>query len=104
MEDLMSAASPAQNQVRRNAAAAPSRAPQPQAQAHAYAHAQAHAPVRQPAPAARPHDFSAPRGEEEIHLNLSDIPQMSSGDLDVEGFKPSLLSRLYDLVAPLNRR
>jgi hypothetical protein len=102
MEDLMSAASPAQNQVRRTAAAAPSRAPQ--AQAHAPAHAQAHAPVRQPAPVARAHDFSTPRGEEEIHLNLSDIPQMSTGDLEVEGFKPSLLSRLYDLVAPLNRR
>jgi|SRR5687768_5250688 hypothetical protein len=98
MEDLMSAASPAHNQVRRNAAAAPSRAPQPQA------HAQAHAPVRQPAPVARAHDFSTPRGEEEVRLNLSDIPQMSSGDLEVEGFRPSLLSRLYDLVAPLNRR
>jgi hypothetical protein len=100
MEDLMSAASPAHNQVRRNAAAAPSRAPQPQA----HAHAQAHAPVRQPAPVARAHDFSTPRGEEEVRLNLSDIPQMSSGDLEVEGFRPSLLSRLYDLVAPLNRR
>lgn len=101
----MSAASPAHNQVRRNAAAAP-RAPQPQAQAHAqaYAHAQPHAPVRQHAPVARPHDFSAPRGEEEIHLNLSDIPRLSTGDLDVEGFKPSLLSRLFDLIAPLDRR
>jgi hypothetical protein len=29
---------------------------------------------------------------------------MSTGDLDVEGFKPSLLSRLFDLVAPLDRR
>ncbi len=96
----MSAASPAQNQVRRNAAAAPSRAPQPQA----HAPAQAHAPVRQPAPVARAHDFSTPRGEEEVRLNLSDIPQMSSGDLEVEGFRPSLLSRLYDLVAPLKRR
>jgi hypothetical protein len=103
MEDLMSAASPAPNQVRRNAAAAP-RAPQPQAQAQAYPHAQPHAPVRQPAPAARPHDFSTPRGEEEIRLNLSDIPRISTGDLDVEGFKPSLLSRLFDLVAPLDRR
>lgn len=96
----MSAASPAQNQVRRNAAAAPSRAPQQQA----HAHAQAHAPVRQPAPAARAHDFSAPRGEDEVRLNLSDIPVMSTGDLEVEGFKPSLLSRLFDLVAPLRRR
>jgi hypothetical protein len=100
MEDLMSAASPAHNQVRRNVAAAPSRAPQPQA--HAYAQAQAHAPVRQPV--ARAHDFSSPRGEEEIRLNLSDIPRLGIGDLDVEGFKPSLLSRLFDLVAPLDRR
>lgn len=98
----MSAASPAHNQVRRTVAAAPSRAPQPQAQAHAYAQPQAHAPVRQPV--ARAHDFSTPRGEEEIRLNLSDIPRMDTGDLDVEGFKPSLLSRLFDLVAPLDRR
>jgi hypothetical protein len=106
MEDLMSAASPAHNQVRRNAAAAPSRAPQPQAhaQAHAHAYAQTHAPVRQPAPVPRAHDFSTPRGEEAIRLNLSDIPPISTGDLDVEGFKPSLLSRLFDLVAPLDRR
>jgi hypothetical protein len=104
MEDLMSAASPAHNQVRRNAAAAPSRAPQQQAQAHAHAQAHAPAPVRQPAPVARAHDFSSPKGEEEIHLNLSDIPQMATGDLDVEGFKPSLLSRLFDLVSPLDRR
>ena len=94
----MSAASPAHNQVRRNAAAAPSaRVPQPQT----HAQAQAPAPVRQ---APRAHDFSAPRGEEEIRLNLSDIPPMSSGTLEVEGFKPSLLSRLFDLVAPLDRR
>jgi hypothetical protein len=94
----MSAANPAPNQVRRNVAAAPSRAPQPQA------HAQAHAPVRQPAPVARANDFSVPRDEGEIQLNLSDLPRMSTGDLDVEGFKPSLLSRLFDLVSPLGRR
>lgn len=110
----MSAASP-NNQVRRNVAAAPSRSPQHQAQAYAqpqhgyaqqqHAHAQPHAPVRQPAQAAHAaHDFSSPRGEEPIRLNLSDIPRMSSGTLDVEGFQPSLLSRLFDLVAPLNRR
>lgn len=102
----MSAASPAHNQVRRNAAAAPSRAPQPQAHAYAHpqAHAQAHAPVQQPARAARASDFFTPRGEEAIRLNLSDIPRMSTGDLEVEGFKPSLLSRLFDMVAPLERR
>ena len=91
----MSAASPAQPQVRRNAAAAPSRSPQPAAQ-HAAA-PQSHA--RQSAPAAAG-DFSTPRGDEEIHLNLADIPVMR-GTLDVEGFKPSLMSRLLDLVAPL---
>jgi len=111
----MSAGSPAQNQVRRNVAAAPSRSPQHQAQAyaqpqHAYAqpqHAYAqpqHAPVRQPAHAAHVNDFSSPRGEEPIRLNLSDIPRMSAGTLDVEGFQPSLFSRLLDLVAPLDRR
>jgi hypothetical protein len=89
----MSAASPAQTQVRRNAAAAPSRSPQPQPQA----------PVRQAAPAPQAYDFNTPRGEEEIRVNLSDIPVMR-GTLDVEGFEPSVLSRLFDLIAPLNKR
>lgn len=89
----MSAASPAQTQVRRNAAAAPSRSPQPQPQA----------PVRQAAPAPQADDFWTPRGEEEIRLNLSDLPVMR-GTLDVEGFKPSMLSRLFDLIAPLHKR
>ena len=88
----MSAASPAQTQVRRNAAAAPSRSPQAAAQPAA-----PQAQVRQAAPAV---DFSSPRGDEEIRLNLADIPVMR-GTLEVEGFKPSLLSRLFDLVAPL---
>lgn len=88
----MSAASPAHNQVRRNAPAAPYPSPQPQAQPHA--------PVRQ---RARADDFGAPRGEEEIRLNLRDIPALP-GNLDVEEFKPSVLSRLFDLVAPLDRR
>lgn len=89
----MSAASPAQTQVRRNAAAAPSRTAQPQPQA----------PVRQAAHAPQTLDFFTPRGEEEIRLHLSDIPVMR-GTLDVEGLKPSLLSRLFDLIAPLDRR
>jgi hypothetical protein len=92
----MSAASPAQSQVRRNAAAAPSRSPQQAPQQ------QAAAPARQ---AANSHafDFTTPKGEEEIRLNLSDIPVMR-GTLDVEGLTPSLLSRLFDLIAPLDRR
>ncbi len=92
----MSAASPAQTQVRRTAAAAPSRSPQ-----HAPQQA-AHAPVRQAAHA-QALDFSRPKGEDEIRLNLSDLPVMR-GTLDVEGLKPSLLSKLFDLVAPLNKR
>ena len=91
----MSAASPAQPQVRRTAAAAPSRSPQQAPQQHA------HAPVRQAAQS-QAVDFSAPKGDEEIRLNLSDLPVMR-GTLDVEGFEPSLLSRLFDLIAPLKR-
>ena len=87
----MSAAIPNPNQVRRNVAAAPSRPPHPQAQPHA--------PVRQSAPVAR----SRPRSEEDFRLNLSDIP-VAQDSLEVEGFKPSLLSRLFDVIAPLKKR
>ena len=90
----MSAASPAQTQVRRTASAAPSRSPQ-QAPQQA-----TQVPVRQ---AARASDFSTPKGDEEIRLNLGDIPVMR-GTLHVEGLEPSLLSRLFDLVAPLSKR
>jgi hypothetical protein len=38
--------------------------------------------------------------EPEFRLNLSDIPFMR-GTMHVEGLKPTLLSRLLDLVAPL---
>jgi hypothetical protein len=37
---------------------------------------------------------------DEIKINLGDIPRMQE-TLDIEGFKPTLLSRLFDLVAPL---
>jgi hypothetical protein len=36
----------------------------------------------------------------EFRLNLSDIPRMRES-MEVDGLKPSLLSRLLDLVAPL---
>ena len=62
-------------------------------------HAQPHAQIRQSAPVAR----SRPRSEEDFRLNLSDIP-MAQDSLEVEGFKPSLLSRLFDVIAPLKRR
>ncbi len=79
----MSAASPASTQVRRNAAPAPSRAPAAQ-------------PERQ---AARVSDFSRPRGDDEIRVNLSDVPVMRH-QVDVAVFEPTLLSRLFDLFGP----
>jgi len=57
------------------------------------------APVRTPAPAsATVANFD--HDEDEFVLNLSDIPRMRTS-LDVDGLKPSLLSRLFDLIAPL---
>lgn len=89
----MSAASPASPQVRRTAAAAPSRSPQGTQQ-----------PVRQPVHStpAFAFAFAASSADDEIRLNLSDIPIPRVQEaMDVEGFKPSILSRLFDLVAPL---
>jgi len=37
---------------------------------------------------------------DEITLHLNDIPRMEMS-MDVEGFKPSLLSRLLNLIAPI---
>jgi hypothetical protein len=46
--------------------------------------------------------FAAASGDDEIRLNLSDIPVMRlDTEMKVEGFKPTLLSRLLDLVMPL---
>jgi hypothetical protein len=84
-------AAPATSQVRRNAAAAPSRSPQQQ-----------QAPVRQAANAPQAFGFDAPSDDDEFRLDLNDIPRMEA-TLDVEGFKPSLLSRLFDLVSPYKR-
>lgn len=90
----MSAASPATSPARRTEAAAPSRSVQ---------HAQQ--PVRQPVGASAAFAFAAPSANDEIRLNLGDIPLMSLKEtMEVEGFRPSLLSRLLDLVAPLDKR
>ncbi len=51
-----------------------------------------------PAAPARALGFDEP--EPEFRLNLHDIPRMRE-TMDVEGLKPTLLSRLFDLVAPL---
>ncbi|MBM0103530.1 hypothetical protein JM946_02190 [Steroidobacter sp. S1-65] len=79
----MSAASPAQPQVRRSSAPATSRAPA----------AQPECPVRQT------FDFSKPRGEDEIRVNLADVP-VAPASVDVAVFEPTLLSRLFDLFGP----
>lgn len=71
----MSAASPAQTQVRRTAAAAPS-------------------PT-----STRVYDFSKPRGEDEIRVNLADVPVMRT-TMSADVFEPTLLSRLFDLFGP----
>jgi hypothetical protein len=59
-----------------------------------------------PARSDRPPQVAASRAfdvdEDEFRLNLSDIPKWRES-LDVEGLRPSLLSRLFDLVAPLKR-
>ena len=82
----MSAASPAPSEVRRTAAAAPSR--------------QVSAPPARAPMHAAPGFAFVEGGEDEFKLNLSDIPRQQES-MDIDGFKPTLLSRLFDLVAPL---
>ena len=81
----MSAGHSASTQVRRTAPAAPARPTQ--------------AP---PARSTRQHAFASSSGDDEIRLHLGDI-QLPPPDTEmrVEGFKPTLLSRLLDLVMPL---
>jgi hypothetical protein len=78
--------SPAQPQVRRAAAAAPSQAAAQQAPAQRQA-------------STRVYDFSKPRGEDEIRVNLADVPIMRTS-IDADVFAPTLLSRLFDLFGP----
>ncbi len=61
-------------------------------------------PTRSSIAAGRPvHAFVSSDIEEEFRLHLADIPRYRD-TLDVEGLKPTLLSRLLDLVIPLRRR
>jgi hypothetical protein len=81
----MSAGHSASTQVRRTAPAAPAR------------HVQS--PV---ARSTGQFAFAAASGDDEIRINLGDIPlPRLENEMHVEGFKPSLLSRLLDLVMPL---
>jgi hypothetical protein len=81
----MSAGHSASTQVRRTAPAAPARTTQ--------------AP---PARSTGQFAFAAASGDEEIRIHLGDV-QLPPPDTEmhVEGFKPTLLSRLLDLVMPL---
>jgi hypothetical protein len=81
----MSAGQSASTQVRHTAPAAPARPTQ--------------APL---ARSTQQFAFAATSADDEIRLNLSDIPRMRADtEMHVEGFKPTLLSRLLDLVMPL---
>jgi hypothetical protein len=71
----------------------------------------ASAPARRVAAPARPASAPAARAthaavatfddnEDEFRLNLSDIPRMRES-MVVDGLRPSVLSRLLDLVAPI---
>jgi hypothetical protein len=80
----MSAGHSAATQARRPAQAAPAQ------------------PARAPVRSAPQFAFAAGSGDDEIRLHLGDI-QLPPADTEmkVEGFKPTLLSRLLDLVMPL---
>jgi hypothetical protein len=84
-ENSMSAGHSASTQVRRTAPAAPARSTQ-----------------TPPARNTQQFAFAAASGDDEIRLHLGDI-QLPPPDTEmrVEGFKPTLLSRLLDLVMPL---
>jgi hypothetical protein len=75
----MSSASPASSQVRHGAAAAPA--------------------VQAAMRAVPAYAFISSDVDNEFKLNLGDIPRLEQ-TMDVEGLKPSLLSRLLELVAP----
>lgn len=80
----MSAASSAASQVRR--VTAPSAQP-----------AEPRPAVHSPRPQAASFAF-VDRGDE-VRINLGDI-QIRKESMEIEGFKPTLLSRILDLVAP----
>lgn len=44
-------------------------------------------------------NFTRPRGEDAIRVNLADIP-VARPQVEVATFEPTLLSRLFDLFGP----
>lgn len=87
----MSAANSASQPARHGAAMSPATRPVPLAQRAGAA----------PQPSRV--GFASKESGADFKLNLADIPRAQE-TLDVEGFKPSLLSRLFDLLAPLKSR
>lgn len=83
----MSEARPTSSQIMRKSAPRPSQ-PSPTA-----------AP-RTPGPTITRSRFDEEARSDEIRLNLSDLPRIPE-TMEVEAFKPTLLSRLFNLVAPL---
>lgn len=67
--------------------------------------ARAQAPQQAPRAAARSapmYAFVSSEVEDEFKLHLNDIPRQRES-LEVEGLKPSLLSRLLEMVAPIGK-
>jgi hypothetical protein len=85
-----------QGEYRPMSAAARSANPQPRQPARATEAA----PARAAARSAPMYAFVSSEIDEEFKLHLNDIPRQQP-TLDVEGLKPSLLSRLLELVAPI---
>jgi hypothetical protein len=56
--------------------------------------------ARASTPATRRGFFAHGNHEDEIKVNLADLEIPRTKELDVEGLKPSLLSRLFDLIVP----
>ena len=69
----------------------------------AAAAARAAAPPAARARSAPMYAFVSSEVDEEFRLHLNDIPRIQE-TLDVEGLKPSLLSRLLEFIAPINKR
>lgn len=67
------------------------------------AHAHASQPVARAAARSAPmYAFVSSEIEDEFKLHLNDIPRQRES-LEVEGLKPSLLSRLLEMLAPIGK-
>jgi hypothetical protein len=67
--------------------------------------ARAHAPQQASRVAARQapvHAYVSSEEEDEFKVNLNDIPRQGQS-LEVDGLKPSLLSRLFEMLAPISK-